>query len=88
MNTVERLILMANQIATNLATDDAPVAAVADHILGPADEAAHFCAWNRWPVSGCRCRHWSLGRRAKWRLIKAQRLSAFLCLSLIMARQR
>lgn len=32
MNTVERLILMANQIATNLATDDAPVAAVADHI--------------------------------------------------------
>ena len=32
MNTVERLILMANQIATNLATDNAPVAAVADHI--------------------------------------------------------
>ncbi|OYY70094.1 MAG: hypothetical protein B7Y00_03980 [Sphingomonadales bacterium 17-56-6] len=32
MNTVERLIHMANQIATNLATDDAPVAAVADHI--------------------------------------------------------
>ena len=32
MNTVERLILMANQIATNLATDDAPVAAVADNI--------------------------------------------------------
>jgi formate dehydrogenase subunit delta len=32
MNTVERLILMANQIATNLATDNAPVAAVADNI--------------------------------------------------------
>ena len=32
MNSVERLIHMANQIATNLATDAAPVAAVADHI--------------------------------------------------------
>lgn len=32
MTTVERLVYMANQIATNLATDDAPVAAVADHI--------------------------------------------------------
>ena len=32
MNTVERLVYMANQIATNLATDDAPVAAVAKHI--------------------------------------------------------
>jgi formate dehydrogenase subunit delta len=32
MNSVERLIHMVNQIATNLATDDAPVAAVADHI--------------------------------------------------------
>jgi formate dehydrogenase subunit delta len=32
MNTVERLVYMANQIATNLATDDTPVAAVADHI--------------------------------------------------------
>lgn len=32
MNSVERLVHMVNQIATNLATDDAPVAAVADHI--------------------------------------------------------
>ena len=32
MNSVERLVHMANQIATNLATDAAPVAAVADHI--------------------------------------------------------
>ena len=32
MTTVERLVYMANQIATNLATDDAPVAAVADHV--------------------------------------------------------
>ncbi len=32
MNTVERLIYMANQIATNLQTDDDPVGAVANHI--------------------------------------------------------
>jgi formate dehydrogenase subunit delta len=32
MNTTERLIYMANQIATNLATDDDPVAAIAGHI--------------------------------------------------------
>ncbi|MES2782166.1 MAG: formate dehydrogenase subunit delta [Pseudomonadota bacterium] len=32
MNSVERLVHMVNQIATNLATDDAPVAAVAEHI--------------------------------------------------------
>jgi formate dehydrogenase subunit delta len=32
MNSAERLVYMANQIAANLATDDAPVAAVADHI--------------------------------------------------------
>ena len=32
MNNVERLVHMVNQIATNLATDDAPVAAVAEHI--------------------------------------------------------
>lgn len=32
MNSIERLVYMANQIATNLATDDAPVAAVANHI--------------------------------------------------------
>ncbi|WP_411290209.1 formate dehydrogenase subunit delta [Sphingorhabdus sp.] len=32
MNSTERLVHMANQIATNLATDDAPVAAVAEHI--------------------------------------------------------
>jgi formate dehydrogenase subunit delta len=32
MNTTERLVYMANQIATNLATDDDPVAAIADHI--------------------------------------------------------
>ena len=32
MNSVERLVYMANHIATNLATDDDPVAAVADHI--------------------------------------------------------
>jgi formate dehydrogenase subunit delta len=32
MNTTERLVYMANQIATNLATDDDPVAAIAEHI--------------------------------------------------------
>jgi formate dehydrogenase subunit delta len=32
MNTVERLIYMANQIATNLQTDDDPVGAIANHI--------------------------------------------------------
>jgi formate dehydrogenase subunit delta len=32
VNTVERLVYMANQIAANLATDDDPVAATADHI--------------------------------------------------------
>lgn len=32
MNSFERLVYMANQIATNLATDDDPVAAVASHI--------------------------------------------------------
>ena len=32
MNSVERLVYMANQIATNLATDNNPVTAVADHI--------------------------------------------------------
>ena len=33
MNSTERLVYMANQIATNLATDDDPVAAVANHIV-------------------------------------------------------
>lgn len=32
MNSAERLVHMVNQIATNLATDDDPVAAVANHI--------------------------------------------------------
>ncbi len=32
MNSAERLVHMANQIATNLATDDDPVSATADHI--------------------------------------------------------
>ncbi len=32
MNTTERLVFMANQIATNLATDDDPAAAIAEHI--------------------------------------------------------
>jgi formate dehydrogenase subunit delta len=32
MNTVERLIYMANQIATNLQTDDDPAGAMATHI--------------------------------------------------------
>ena len=32
MNSVERLVYMANHIATNLTTEDDPVAAVADHI--------------------------------------------------------
>jgi formate dehydrogenase subunit delta len=32
MKTTERLVYMANQIATNLAADDDPVAAIADHI--------------------------------------------------------
>ena len=33
MNSFERLVHMANQIATNLATDKDPVAATAEHIL-------------------------------------------------------
>lgn len=32
MNTAERLVYMANQIATNLATDPDPVATMADHL--------------------------------------------------------
>lgn len=32
MNTVDRLVYMANQIAVNLATDNDPVAAIANHI--------------------------------------------------------
>jgi formate dehydrogenase subunit delta len=32
VNTVERLVYMANQIAVNLATDDDPVTAIAHHI--------------------------------------------------------
>jgi formate dehydrogenase subunit delta len=32
VNTTERLVYMANQIATNLETDDDPVSAVAYHI--------------------------------------------------------
>lgn len=32
MNTVQRLVYMVNQIATNLATDDDPVAATSRHI--------------------------------------------------------
>ena len=32
MSTVERLVYMANQIAINLATDDDPVTAIANHI--------------------------------------------------------
>jgi formate dehydrogenase subunit delta len=32
VNSAERLVHMANQIATNLATDDDPVSAVANHI--------------------------------------------------------
>jgi formate dehydrogenase subunit delta len=32
MNTTDRLVMMANQIAANLATDDDPVAATAEHI--------------------------------------------------------
>jgi formate dehydrogenase subunit delta len=31
-STTERLVYMANQIATNLATDDDPVSAMAEHI--------------------------------------------------------
>ncbi len=33
MKTIDRLVHMANQIATNLATDDDPVAAIANHIM-------------------------------------------------------
>ena len=33
MNSVERLVHMANQIATNLATDKDPVAATTEHIM-------------------------------------------------------
>jgi formate dehydrogenase subunit delta len=32
MNTVERLVHMANQIAANLATEDDPIGATASHI--------------------------------------------------------
>jgi formate dehydrogenase subunit delta len=32
MNTTDRLVMMANQIAANLATDDDAVAATAEHI--------------------------------------------------------
>lgn len=32
MKTIDRLVMMANQIAANLATDDNPVAATAEHI--------------------------------------------------------
>ncbi len=32
MKTVDRLVHMANQIATNLATDPHPVAAIANHM--------------------------------------------------------
>jgi formate dehydrogenase subunit delta len=32
MNTIDRLVHMANQIATNLASHDDPVAAIAEHI--------------------------------------------------------
>lgn len=32
MNTLERLVYMANQIAANLATDEDPIAAIANHI--------------------------------------------------------
>lgn len=32
MNTVDRLVYMANQIAVNLATDNDSVAAIANHI--------------------------------------------------------
>jgi formate dehydrogenase subunit delta len=32
MNSVERLVYMANQIAKNFATESDPVAAMADHI--------------------------------------------------------
>lgn len=33
MNSVERLVHMVNQIATNLATDDDPIAATTEHII-------------------------------------------------------
>lgn len=32
MNSVDRLVYMANQIAANLATDDDPVTAITNHI--------------------------------------------------------
>lgn len=32
MNSIERLVYMANQIAINLATDEDPVAATSNHI--------------------------------------------------------
>jgi formate dehydrogenase subunit delta len=32
MNTIERLVYMANQIAANLETDPNPVGAIAEHI--------------------------------------------------------
>ena len=32
MSTIDRLVLMANQIAANLATEDNPAAATAEHI--------------------------------------------------------
>jgi formate dehydrogenase subunit delta len=33
VNTIDRLVMMANQIAANLATADDPAAATAEHIL-------------------------------------------------------
>ncbi len=32
MNSIEKLVLMVNQIATNLATEDDPIAATAEHM--------------------------------------------------------
>jgi formate dehydrogenase subunit delta len=32
MNTIDRLVMMANQIAINLETDSNPVAAMAEHL--------------------------------------------------------
>ena len=32
MNSIEKLVLMVNQIATNLAMEDDPIAATAEHI--------------------------------------------------------
>ena len=48
MNSVERLGLIANQIATNLSTDAAPVEAVADHFQQFWDPRMNIMIFAHW----------------------------------------